>query len=117
MRSLAPDAVKNSARSGLVPLLNKAMNGGLALCANAESLLLQAMQRTHPAPPEWGLTQREEEVLLCLCRERSNKAMATVLGLSERTVHVHLAAIYKKLNVHDRNSAIQKFTTKWSWGG
>ena len=109
--------VKTAALNGLVPLLNKAITGGLALCVEAERLLMEAMHRSLPAAPEWGLTRRENEVLLCLCRHLSNKEIATALGLSEKTVHVHLAGIFKKLKVHDRKSALQKFTAKRSGGG
>jgi DNA-binding NarL/FixJ family response regulator len=109
--------VKTAPLNGLVPLLNKAMTGGLALCANGERLLMEAMHRTFPAAPEWGLTQREEAVLFCLCRHLSDKEMASALAISEETVHVHLRHAFKKLGIHNRQAAIRVFTKKWSGGG
>ena len=109
--------VKTPTLVGLVPLLNKAVNGGLALCAIAERLLLEAMQRTVAIPTEWGLTQREEEVLLCLGRHLSDKEMSAALGIAEKTVHVHLASIFKKLRVHDRKAAVKTLSQELSGGG
>lgn len=53
-----------------------------------------------------GLTQREHRVLDLLGRGRSNREIADLLGLSERTVENHARSIYNKLNVRDRAQAI-----------
>lgn len=53
-----------------------------------------------------GLTERQLEVLSLLRQGKSNKQIATVLGLTEGTVKVHLAAIYRALNVTNRTEAV-----------
>jgi DNA-binding NarL/FixJ family response regulator len=53
-----------------------------------------------------GLTQRESEVLGLLVAGLSNRAIASKLVLSEETVKSHVRAIFRKLEVSDRASAV-----------
>ena len=53
-----------------------------------------------------GLTQRESEVLDLVTKGHSNKAIAARLYVGEETVKTHLSAIYRKLGVKDRTSAV-----------
>ncbi|HEU5103464.1 MAG TPA: LuxR C-terminal-related transcriptional regulator [Roseiflexaceae bacterium] len=55
------------------------------------------------SPPE--LTTRELDVLRLLAEGRSNKAIASALGVSPRTVNFHLDNIYSKLGVASRTEA------------
>jgi DNA-binding NarL/FixJ family response regulator len=52
-----------------------------------------------------SLTRREAEVLLWLCRGKSNRDIGDILGLSPRTVNKHLEQVYTKLGVENRASA------------
>jgi len=52
------------------------------------------------------LTEREVEVVECAARGWTNKQIGTNLGISDRTVQVHLQAIYTKLNVTSRSEAV-----------
>lgn len=52
------------------------------------------------------MTAREIEVLQLLADGRLARSIATELELSPRTVHRHLANIYRKLGVHDRMIAV-----------
>jgi DNA-binding NarL/FixJ family response regulator len=52
-----------------------------------------------------ALTRREAEVLLWLCRGKSNRDIGEILGLSPRTVNKHLEQVYTKLGVENRASA------------
>ncbi|MFC0009771.1 response regulator transcription factor [Devosia nitrariae] len=58
----------------------------------------------------FGLTQRESEVLLWIARGKSNRDIGDILGLSPRTVNKHLEQVYAKLGVENRASAAIKAT-------
>jgi DNA-binding CsgD family transcriptional regulator/tetratricopeptide (TPR) repeat protein len=58
-----------------------------------------------PPPTPGGLSPREVEVLGHLARGGSNREIATVLGISERTVDRHVSNIYTKLDVSSRAAA------------
>jgi DNA-binding NarL/FixJ family response regulator len=51
------------------------------------------------------LTDREMQILGCLARGASNKAIARELGITDTTVKVHLRMIFKKLGVSNRTQA------------
>ena len=52
-----------------------------------------------------GLSQREVEVVRLIARGNTNRAIATKLNLSVKTVGHHVQHIYKKLNVTTRTAA------------
>jgi DNA-binding NarL/FixJ family response regulator len=54
------------------------------------------------------LTPREQEILQLMSQGLPNKAIASRLSISERTVTTHVANIYSKLHVNNRVSAIQE---------
>jgi DNA-binding CsgD family transcriptional regulator len=56
--------------------------------------------------PAVALTPRELNVLHLLATGMSADAMARRLGISPRTVHKHLQALYRKLGAADRLSAV-----------
>jgi two-component system nitrate/nitrite response regulator NarL len=51
------------------------------------------------------LTQREREILGCLTRGKSNKAIAQELGISVDTVKLHVKNVLTKLNLSSRVEA------------
>jgi len=65
---------------------------------------LAAQKFTPPAPSEWAatLTRREADVARIVALGSSNKEIARMLNISERTVKAHLGAIFEKLKVRDR---------------
>lgn len=56
---------------------------------------------------EYGLTQRQMEVLMHLGSGLSNKAIAETICLAEGTVKIHVAAIYQILRVNSRLEAVR----------
>jgi DNA-binding CsgD family transcriptional regulator len=78
--------------------------------------LLQRWRRltAEPAVPvasdesaeDLGLTPRETTVLLLLTDALTAAAMGRRLGISDRTVHKHIASIYRKLGTNDRISTV-----------
>ena len=60
---------------------------------------------TKPARPSGGLTERQVEVLRLIDSGLSNKEIANALDLSDKTVKVHVTAIFKALGVVNRMQA------------
>jgi len=56
--------------------------------------------------PDSDLSAREREVLSLLASGKSNKDIASVLGITEATVKCHVSAILLRLNVSDRTEAV-----------
>ncbi|MGC0405443.1 DNA-binding CsgD family transcriptional regulator [Streptomyces sp. SAI-126] len=87
----------------------------LRLAVQAQSLLAAVEQqrqllRRLGAPSEEAaevaLTPRETTVLLLLGDALTALSIGRRLGISERTVHKHIANIYRKLGTHDRISTL-----------
>ena len=55
-----------------------------------------------PSPSNSMLSEREQAVVRCLERRLSNKEIAVMLGVTERTVKFHVSNILRKLNVRSR---------------
>ncbi len=72
------------------------------------SVAVHLVRRLKPsvAPSEQSLTPREGEILLRLARGLSYHEAAEELHISYHTVTDHIKAIYKKLAVNSRSSAV-----------
>jgi DNA-binding NarL/FixJ family response regulator len=66
----------------------------------------QALLSHRPSgrPPD-DHTAREREVLGCVGRGLSNKAIGRALGISEKTVKAHLTSVFATIGVSDRTQA------------
>ena len=86
--------------------------GGSALLSPAVTRAVIEEFARHPAGAPAGspqldeLTAREREVLLLLCRGRSNSEIAADLVVSEATAKTHVARVLMKLGVRDRVQAV-----------
>jgi DNA-binding NarL/FixJ family response regulator len=66
---------------------------------------VDALARTWSTPAPGGLTARELEVLRLVASGRTNRAIASDLVLSEKTVARHVANIFTKLGLSSRAAA------------
>ncbi|MQY52660.1 response regulator transcription factor [Rhodocyclus tenuis] len=57
-------------------------------------------------PAEFGLTERQVDVLSLMVRGKSNRDIGIRLGLTEGTVKIHTTAIFKALGVSSRTQAL-----------
>jgi DNA-binding NarL/FixJ family response regulator len=83
--------------------------GGTLLSPSASAPLIDAV-RADAAPAQEDerlarLSPRERDVLDCLARGLSNRAIAGELYVSEKTVKTHVSSILSKLRVADRTQA------------
>ncbi len=106
---------KRSSNTVMLQALRLVLSGGIYVPAAAISPEAAA-ERTAPAPTtpqssrtsphELGLTDRQAEVLACILQGLPNKLICRRLGLAEGTVKIHVAAILRALNVHNRTQAV-----------
>ncbi len=75
------------------------------LGADADVRALDGTHRTAPGASTHGLSPRELEVLDLVARGMSNREIAGVLFLSEKTVARHVSNIFAKLGVSSRAAA------------
>ena len=58
--------------------------------------------------PHISLTPREREMLEWAAQGKSNGVIASILGISEKTVEFHMKSIFTKLDVSSRTTAVLK---------
>jgi DNA-binding NarL/FixJ family response regulator len=62
--------------------------------------------RTGTKSRDLGLTPRQGDVLKLLVQGKPNKLICRDLSLSEGTIKVHVSAILRALNVHNRTQVV-----------
>ena len=106
---------KSAATRVLIEVLQQVLEGNvtvpLALQSSGPPIsraLPGATGESHSAaePDVALLTLRQLEVLSRVCQGKTNKQIATELGLSEKTVKAHVTAIFKVLGVVNRTQAV-----------
>lgn len=101
--------VKPSSPAETVSAVRKVLNGGPALCPRTELAIVEWLHGLGENVSSWSLTPREQQIMLHVCANRSDKDIAQLLEISSRTVHNHLHNIYQKLGVKGRENARAKF--------
>ena len=76
-----------------------------AVSSGVVSDYVQRLRSDELAPSP--LTPRQREVLQQLCQGQTNKQIARVLDMQEKTVKGHVSAIFKALNVVHRLQAVE----------
>lgn len=108
-----PHLPAQARRAGLMGYLPKALDPALWEQALARILGGEPwFPREGPATPEPGPTGRQAVILARLAEGRTNKAIASELGITERTVKYHLAEIYGRLGAANRAEAVARASTR-----
>jgi len=68
---------------------------------------IQGKKTVEGAPEKGRITDREREIVQLLAEGKSSKEIATILGISVRTVETHRAAIIKKLGLKSFSELIR----------
>lgn len=79
-------------------------------------LQLESARRSYsePGSPFHPLSDREMEVLNLVVEGKSNKEIASLLGISHQTVKNHITSILRKFGVEDRTQAVV-YALKRGW--
>jgi DNA-binding NarL/FixJ family response regulator len=91
--------VKGMPHEALVSALRRVHAGGQFLPPPVSRALFSRI-------PNSELSPREREVLSLIVRGRSNREIASDLGITEATVKCHVSVILMRLNVSDRTQAV-----------
>ena len=101
--------LKNTRSKEILDTLRKVAAGEVFLNPDLASKFLREFQRDQEVEElrrlVQTLTRREEEVLRLVATGASNKEISQHLFISELTVKMHLASIFRKLQVNDRTKA------------
>jgi len=91
--------IKGMPHDALVSALRRVQAGGRFLPPPVTRALSSRL-------PDSELSAREREVLSLIVHGKSNKEIATELGITESTVKCHVSVILMRLNVSDRTQAV-----------
>ena len=94
--------LKNTEGQELRRAVRAAAEGQVQLSPEAASRLMAGLRQ--PVQTE-GLTERETDVLKLVAAGKSNKEIAQILAITERTVKTHVSSIMGKLDVQSRTQA------------
>jgi len=101
--------LKNASEEHIGAAIHEVLNGGAAMNPRVARLVLDQFTKLTPAPQkDYGLTDREKEILELMVKGLIKKEIADRLGLSYHTVDNHLRSIYSKLHVNTRGGAVAK---------
>ena len=64
--------------------------------------------RAHRGSLRWQLTPKQAQVLALVAEGRSNRAIAAILEIGERTVETHLTVIYERAQVEGRSEVVAR---------
>lgn len=88
--------MKSNSRDELVKAMRHVMMGEKYVSPEVSLKLLEANQKTNSS----ALTEREVEIVKLIAKECSNKQIADMLFISERTVESHRKNIFRKAGAH-----------------
>jgi len=97
---------KASPTAVMLAALRQVLSGGLYVPAGLDGRHSAAPAAGFAALQHSGLTARQLEVARLLAQGCANKAIASMLAMSESTVKVHIAAIFRVFNVSNRTEAV-----------
>jgi DNA-binding NarL/FixJ family response regulator len=97
--------LKDADADDVAAAIRAAHNDEVHLDPAAARVLAKGMRTRFEQQPVESLTERELEVLSLVGHGRSNKEIATELGITERTARTHVSNILGKLDLQSRTQA------------
>lgn len=101
--------LKRSAGEELVSAIRTVASGEFFLQPSVIKMVVYDYQNGKERSPQddFGLTQRETEILHLVVEGKTSQEIADLLHLSKKTVMCHRANIYEKLGTHDRGELVK----------
>ena len=107
--------VKNTPPTRLLEAIREVHEGGSPMSSMIARQVITVFQQNNPnisPSDEYGLSEREKEVLNKLSEGDNYQQIAAALFISVDTVRHHIRNIYKKLHVHSQSEAVAKAIRK-----
>ena len=102
--------LKKTPPAQLIEAIKDAYRGGSPMSSSIARKVVGFFRQTttDTALKDYGLSQREKEILASLAEGNSYKLIADHLFISIDTVRSHIRHIYKKLHVHNQSEAVAR---------
>jgi DNA-binding NarL/FixJ family response regulator len=100
--------LKTSTAAEIVQGVRDALAGGSPMNPRTARRVLEMFSRMAPKQSDYGLSDREKEILQLMTTGLIKKEIADRLSLSVHTVDTYLRRIYEKLEVNTRTGAVAK---------
>ena len=103
--------LKKTSPIKLIEGVRDVLDGGAPMTASVAKKVLeffQSMPIEKREKEEFGLTEREKQILSLLTKGNSYKMIGEICNISWNTVNSHCKNIYDKLHVHSATEAIAK---------
>ncbi len=98
--------LKTSTAGEIVQGVRDAMGGGSPMNPRIARRVLEMFSKMAPKQSDYGLSEREKEILQFMTTGLIKKEIADKTGLSIHTVDTYLRRIYEKLEVNTRTGAV-----------
>lgn len=100
--------LKDSAPEKIIDSIQEVLAGGAPMNMKIAHKVLEMFTRFKPKKIDYGLTEREKEILQLLVSGLTKQQIGDKLFISFHTVNTHLKNIYGKLHVNTRTGAVSK---------
>lgn len=100
--------LKTSSATDITQAVRDALAGGSPMTPRIARRVLDMFSKFAPKQGDYGLSDREKEILLLMTTGLIKKEIADKLTLSIHTVDTYLRRIYEKLEVNTRTGAVAK---------
>jgi DNA-binding NarL/FixJ family response regulator len=100
--------LKTSSAADITQSVHEALAGGSPMNPRIARRVLEMFSKFAPKQSDYGLSDREKEILQLMTTGLIKKEIADRLTLSVHTVDTYLRRIYEKLEVNTRTGAVAK---------
>lgn len=99
--------LKDAAAPDLIAAIRKAAKGEVYLSPDVSRLVVKEEGRGEIKTVSQELTNREREICKLLAEGHTVPEIATMIGISRKTVDVHKTRLMKKLDIHNRAELVK----------